>query len=77
MCSVNIVVRIQPSSENEVVFESDGTAEVCLTKNINTTRPLVVDVVVQESAPSSNSATGWINLTILWNILMVVSASVI
>ena len=52
------VVNIQPSTENEIVFESDGTVEVCLMKNINTTRPIVVDVVVQESTTSSNPATG-------------------
>ena len=52
------VVSIQPSTENEIVFESDGTVEVCLMKNINTTRPIVVDVVVQESTSSSNPATG-------------------
>ena len=52
------VVSILPSTENEIVFESEGTVEVCLMKNINTTRPIQVDFVVQEAPSSSNPATG-------------------
>ena len=51
-------MNIQPSTQNEVVFESDGAAEVCLIKNVNTTRPFQVNVVVQEAASSTNQATG-------------------
>ena len=32
--------------------------EVCLMKNINTTQPIQVNVVVQETSSSSNQATG-------------------
>lgn len=52
------VVNIQPSTENELVFESDGTVKVCLMKDIDTSQSFDVTVVIQESATSDNSATG-------------------
>ena len=53
-----LVVNILASTQNEVVFESDGTVEICLMKSINTSRPFQVDVVVQETTTSPNQATG-------------------
>lgn len=49
---------IQPSAENEIVLESDGRVNVCLTKDLDTAEAFTVDVVVGETAPSDNSATG-------------------
>jgi hypothetical protein len=58
-------VSVRPSTENEIVLESEGMVEVCLIKNINTTRPIQVNVVAQETSSSSNPATGTKQCTIM------------
>lgn len=55
-----VVVRIRPSTENEIVFESDGTVQVCLVKDKDTARPLQVNVIVGETVTSDNPATGMV-----------------
>ena len=56
------VLMVQPSTENEIVLESDGRVRVCLTKNLDTAQSFEVDVVVGETAPSDNSATGNVSI---------------
>lgn len=55
-----VVVRIRPSTENEIVFESDGTVQVCLVKDKDTAHPLQVNVIVGETVTSDNPATGMV-----------------
>ena len=51
-------MSIQPSTENVVVFEADGTAQICLMKDKDTSRPVEVTVVVRETSNQQNPATG-------------------
>ena len=49
---------IQPLTENEVVSEAVGTAQICLMKDKDTSRPFEVTVIVRETSNHPNPATG-------------------
>ena len=54
-------MNFQPSTENAIVSESEGRLQVCLMKDADTARPVQIDIIVRETIPSDNSATGMLN----------------